>query len=413
MLKNGEFYLIKDMKQRGMSTTQIANELGRDRKTIRKWLKEDEPQKYQREVRKDSILDPYKAYIQSRMEEGCLNAVVLFDEIQAQGYPGKIRLLRSFMEPLRPTVVAKATERYETPPGKQAQVDWGHFKVEWNGGYKRLYAFVMVLGHSRMMYLEFTENERLDTLMGCHLRAAAYFGGRTDTVLYDNMKTVVSGHDEKGHVVWNERFSRFASHHGFTLRRCAPYRARTKGKVENGVGYVRKNFWPRVREFTSLTDLNEQARQWLDTVANVRIHGTTHEQPVVRWKRENLKPLNLVPFEEVERHPRKVSNDSLVSFEGSRYSVPYAYVGHTVDVQDHQNGRILIYLGNKIIAEHHKATRSKQMITNKKHFEGIQNQNHVKVPQPMPRLVQNPSPEVVERDLSVYEQFADGEVVFQ
>ncbi len=335
--------------------------------------------KYQRTVKKPSILDPYKTYIKARMEEGCLNAVVLFDEIKAQGYTGQIRLLRTFMEPLRPVVMTKATLRFETPPGIQAQVDWGHFKVEWNGGYKRLYAFVMVLGYSRMLYVEFTENERLDTLIGCHLRAFQYFGGRPETCLYDNMKTVIAGYDDQGHVLWNERFSQFASHHGLTLRRCAPYRARTKGKVENAVGYVRKNFWPRVQTFTSLHDLNEQVRHWLDTVANVRIHGTTHERPVDRWKHENLKPLNPIPFEEVER----------------------------------QNGLIRIYQGDTIIAEHQKAARSKQVVSNKKHFEGIQTQSRAKAPQPMPRLVPNPSPEVAERDLSVYEEFVDEEVIVQ
>ncbi|MED1876534.1 Mu transposase domain-containing protein, partial [Brevibacillus borstelensis] len=173
------------------------------------------------------------------------------------------------------------------------------------------------------------------------------------------------------------------------------------------------NFWPRVQTFTSLRDLNQQVRHWLDTVANVRVHGTTHEKPVDRWKHEQLKPLNPIPFEEVERHTRRVSNDSLVSYGGSRYSVPYVYVGHTVEVQDLQNGHIRIYQGNMIIAEHPKATRTKQVITNKKHFEGIQNQIGAKAPQPMPRLVPNPSPEVVERDLSVYEQFADEEVIVQ
>ncbi len=230
--------MIQHMKQKGMNKTQIAEELGRDRKTIGKWLQEEGPKEYQRQTHKPSILAPYRDYIRSRMEEGCLNAAVLFDEIKVKGYPGQIRLLRTFMEPLRPAVLAKATERYETPPGKQAQVDWGHFKVEWNGETKRLYAFVMVLGHSRMMYLEYTEDERLDTLMGCHVRAMQYFGGRTETVLYDNMKTVVTGADEQGHPIWNERFARFANHHGFLFRLCAPYRPRTKGKVENGSAYT-------------------------------------------------------------------------------------------------------------------------------------------------------------------------------
>jgi len=133
MLKNGEFYLIKDMRGRGMSITQIADSLGRDRKTVRKWLEKNEPSKYQRSVTKTSILDPYKPYIKERMEEGCLNAVVLFDEIKAHGYPGQIRLLRSFMEPLRPVVTTKATIRFETAPGKLSSSRLGTFQgsVEW------------------------------------------------------------------------------------------------------------------------------------------------------------------------------------------------------------------------------------------------------------------------------------------
>ncbi|WP_217362230.1 DDE-type integrase/transposase/recombinase [Cohnella herbarum] len=122
----------------------------------------------------------------------------------------------------------------------------------------------MVLGYSRMLYVEFTENERLDTLMGCHLRVIQYFSDRTQTCLYDNMKTVVSGLDAQGEVVWNERFTKFANQHGFVLRRCRPYRARTKGKVESGVKYVRRNFWPRVQTFTDLHDLNlsKQEHGW-------------------------------------------------------------------------------------------------------------------------------------------------------
>lgn len=148
---------------------------------------------------------------------------------------------------------------------------------------------------------------------------------------------------KQGHPIWNERFARFANHHGFLLRRCAPYRPRTKGKVENGVGYVRKNFWPRVRTFTCLTDLNIQVRLWLDTVANVRIHGTTHEVPQQRLLQEELKTFNLVPFDTAERHPRKVSNDALISYAANRYSVPWRYVGQTVELQDERNGRIRIF----------------------------------------------------------------------
>lgn len=410
MVKNGEFFVIHDMKRRGMSISEIAQELGRDRKTIRKWLEQGEPQPYQRTTEKPSVVKPFVSYILQRMQEGCVNTVVLLEEIRQQGYQGGVTTLRNFMRPYRTNLPAKSTERFETPPGQQAQVDWGSFRVRWHAHEKRLYAFVMVLGYSRMMYLEFTEDEKLDTLMGCHVRAMQYFGGITETCLYDNMKTVVAGQDERGEVVWNERFAKFAAHHGFALRRCQPYRARTKGKVENGVGYVRKNFWPRIREFTGLYDLNLQARVWLDTVANVRIHGTTHEVPIQRWKDERLKHFNLTPFESVERFTRKVPFDALVSYDTNRYSVPFRYVGQAVQIQDDKNGVLRFFVGGNIIAEHLKSSGRYQVVMNKKHFEGIRKTSHNKVPQPMPRLVSNPVPEVLQRPLSVYEQIVDDEV---
>lgn len=243
--------------------------------------------------------------------------------------------------------------------------------------------------------------------MGCHLRAMQYFGGITESVLYDNMKTVVTGVDDRGEVIWNERFARFAHHHGFILKRCRPYRARTKGKVESGVKYVKQNFWPRVREFTSLAELNIQARHWMDTYANERIHGTTHEKTVDRWLQEKLKTFNLVPFEEVDRYTRKVSNDCLVSYQANLYSVPYTFVGQAVEVQNDQNGRIRIFCGNRQIAEHEKATGKHHVIRKKEHFEGIRIAGKTKVPQPTPRLVTNAAPEVYQRDLADYEQFAE------
>jgi transposase len=414
LIKNGEFFVIKDMKQRGMTITQISNELGRDRKTIRKWLKEPEATSYTRKSSIGCILDPFKTYIRQRMQEGCLNATVLLDEIKEQGYPGGITTLRLFMNPIRPTVVSKATERFETPPGKQAQVDWGTFRVDWMGQKKRIYAFVMVLGYSRMMYVEFTEDEKLETLMGCHTRAIEYFGGITETCLYDNMKTVVIGQDERGQVIWNERFARFATHHGFILQRCRPYRARTKGKVENGVSYIRKNFWPRIRTFTGLNDLNQQVRHWLDTVANVRIHGTTHEMPSTRLQKETLKRANPTPYEYVERHIRKVSNDSLVSYQGNRYSVPFQYIGYLIHIQDEKNGTLRFFYDNTLITEHVKAYDGRyQVSVNKKHFEGIRKTNGQMVPQPLPRLVSDSTPEVIQRPLSVYEALTDEEVKLQ
>jgi len=407
MVKNGEYHMIQEMKQSGMSINQIAQTLGRDRKTIRKWLREGTPEGYQRMITKPRKLDPYKDYICNRMNEGCINGVILFEEIREMGYKGGITVLRDFMQPLRPQIQAKATERFETPPGKQAQVDWGEVTVDWQGTKKNLQAFVMTLGYSRMIYVEFMENQKLETLIGCHLRAMQYFGGRTETMLYDNMKTVVTGVDDRGEVIWNERFIRFAKHHGFILKRCRPYRARTKGKVESGVKYVKHNFWPRIREFTSLNDLNHQVRHWMDTYANKRIHGTTHEKPVDRWLHEKLNKPNLQPFEMIDRHARKVSNDCLVSYEANLYSVPHEFVGQVVEVQDEQNGRILIFQGQKQIAEHLKVVGKHKVIRKKEHFEGIRTTGKTRIPLPTPRLVSDSTPKVYQRNLSDYEQFAE------
>ncbi len=407
MIKNGEFFMIKDMKQKGMNITQIANELGRDRKTIRRWLEEDAPRSYHRTKKQPSKLDPYKDYIRQRMEEGCLNGAVILDEIRANGYTGGATLLRDFMRPLRPVIREKATVRFETPPGEQAQVDWGRVSVDWNGRKKRLYIFTMVLCYSRMLYVEFTEDEKLETLMGCHLRAMQYFNGITRTVLYDNMKTVVTGQDENGGVIWNERFAAFAAHHGFILKRCQPYRARTKGKVENGVKYVKHNFWPRVREFEGLHDLNLQARRWMDTVANVRVHGTTHEVPLERWRKEGLKRFNFVPFETVERHRRKVSADSFVSYQANRYSVPFEWVGQTVSLQDDKNGWIRIYAGGTLIAEHMKASGRYQVVFHREHIKGLRQHPTRRPTEYQPRLVSSPVPVVSERSLEDYDQFAE------
>lgn len=288
---------------------------------------------------------------------GLVPASSILDEIRALGYTGGGTILRTFMHPLRPIIREKATVRFETAPGEQAQVDWGRVSVDWDGRKKRLYVFVMILCYSRMMYVEFTEDEKLETLMGCHVRAMEYFGGVTRTCLYDNMKTVVIGQDERGEVIWNERFSAFATHHGFILKRCQPYRAQTKGKVENG-------------------------------------DGTTHECPIDRWRQEELKSFNLIPFETTERHRRKVSVDAMISYETNRYSVPFQWVGHTVDVQDDKNGRIRIYTGDTLLAEHIKASGQYAMVIDHTHVEGLNRYTKKRPSVSLPSLVPSAVPDV-------------------
>jgi transposase len=190
-----------------------------------------------------------------------------------------------------------AVRRFETPPGKQAQVDWGHLgTIEMDGQQRTLNGFTFTLGYSRTMMAEAALDQKLGTLLKMHEEAFRQLGGVPEEILYDRMKTVWLEIDERGEVVWHPVFLDFARYWGFQPRLCRPYRAQTKGKVESGVKYVRRNFLCGLqgREPSGLDDLNAQLRAWVWEVANQRVHGTTHEQVGVRWKVDqfSLQPMN-------------------------------------------------------------------------------------------------------------------------
>ncbi|MEG6510996.1 IS21 family transposase [Desulforamulus ruminis] len=389
MVKSEEFFMIRDLKSKGMNITQIAQELDLDRKTVAKWLKSDQLPVYRQKVGYGSKLDNYKTYIIERMNQGCVNAMILFDEIKARGYQGRLTILREFMKPHREQMRGKASIRFETPPGKQAQVDWGEFKIlKEDGTFVKVHAFIMIMGYSRKQYVEFTENERIDTLIDCHERAFAFFGGVPETILYDNMKTVVKHSHQAGTNKWNDKFLRFARHQDFIPLRCRPYHPRSKGKVENGVKYLRRNFWPRIRTVLSLVDLNQSVRVWLDTVCNVRLHQTTREIPTEAFLRENLQPVNQETFLLHDLQSRKVMNDCTISYEANFYSVPYRFVGQRVGIRDLNNGHLEIYdeTGNCITA-HVKLCGKHHFQRNKKHFEGLITWSQKKVAATAPILI--------------------------
>lgn len=404
--------MIRELKSKGMSITRIAAEVGVDRKTVSKWLADNTLPSYKPRNTKSSKLEAFKTYILQRMNEGCVNAIVLFDEIVEKGYQGKLTILRDFMKPHREKLLSKASIRYETPPGKQAQVDWGEFLAhQIDGKLKKLYAFIMVLGHSRDYYLEFTEDSRFNTLVGCHERAFAYFGGVPETILYDNMKTVVAHSHKTGMDKWNQRFLRFTEHHNFVPIRHRPYKPRSKGKVERGVKYVRGNFWPRIQSFTDLVELNEKALYWLDTTCNARVHQTTHRVPKEVLLEEGLRPMNPEPFLAIDIVSRKVMNDCMISFESNYYSVPHAFVGSRVGVQDLKNGILEIYdeTGTRISC-HRKCNGKHQIQKMKKHFEGLLTENHKAKARKAPLMIPEQSPKVHQRPLEVYDSLI-GEVV--
>jgi hypothetical protein len=226
----------------------------------------------------------------------------------------------------------------------------------------------MVLGYSRTLYLEFSHSQNLVSLGKAHINAFRYFGGVTDTVLYDNMKTVVLSR-EGNRIHWNPRFVDFALHYGFIPKLCLPGRKETKGKIERPFSYIRSSFF-RGTEFISLTDVNEKGWNWLGNVANTRIHGTTQEVPFDRLKDENLSLLRDEAYVLEHWEVRKSHKDCYISFDGNRYSVPYQYSCRdlTVRLRDEE---LRIFHGDELIASHRLSYQRGRMITDPRHFLGI------------------------------------------
>jgi hypothetical protein len=308
-----------------------------------------------------------------------------------------------------------ATVRFETEPGEQAQVDWASFGyIEHQGGRRRLYAFIMTLGWSRVMYLEFTVSADAYRFLRCHVHAFEYFGGAPRQLLHDNLKTAVLSRDDNHAVHWNPRYLDFAGYYGFTPRACQPYRAQTKGKVENGVRYVRGNFWPGLR-FTDLVDLNRQARTWLDGVANVRVHGTTGEVPWHRLPLEGLQSIDQRPrYDTCVISHRRSSRDCLISYDGNYYSVPAEYALHRLTVKETEQGELII-LANQgdEIARHGMVAGHHQRVIVPAHYRTI----HAAIAQrPSSGAIQMltkalptlpAAPEVETRSLQCYEQLVE------
>jgi hypothetical protein len=216
--------------------------------------------------------------------------------------------------------------RFETPPGDQGQVDFSHFEAAFTdepGVVRRLWLFSLVLGHSRHIVARFVLHQDLQTLLRCHMAAFEAIGGVPIEILYDRMKTAVTGEDGEGHIVYNRSLLALARHYGFHPRACRPYRAKTKGKVERPFSYIRKDFF-LARSFRDLDDLNAQLQDWLDTVANVRLHATTQRivSEAFAAERLDLQRLPATPFDALLKLERRVSHEGLVSIGGNYYSVP-------------------------------------------------------------------------------------------
>jgi len=297
-----------------LSKSAIATQLGISRRTIHYWIKTGQLDRDlsdpapRRPTPRAQKIDRFKPLIQERLTTyPLLSSVRLLAECRATGYDGGVTQLRDYVAGIRPRPEPEPIIRFETEPGVQAQFDFAEVRLPWG----KRWALVVVLGYSRLLYVEFTPRQTALTVMLGLERAFHAFGGVPQELLFDQMKAVVveDHRGSGGKLLENAEFLRFAAHWGFRIRACRPYRAQTKGKVERPIRYLRDNFLYG-RTFLGDADLADQGARWLSDVANVRIHGTTKEQPLVRWARDEravLQPLASRPYRSLVLLPESPS----------------------------------------------------------------------------------------------------------
>jgi len=318
---------IRSLATQGYSHRQIARMCGLHRMTVKKYLTEGILPVYKKSVRK-SALEPYYSLIQSWISQQDYQATRIHELALAQGYAGSYDTVRRYVAGIKEQRDRKAYIRFETLPGQQAQVDFGDFQItNPDGTTTTLYCFIMALGYSRHMYIEFIEHCTMTKFLECHQHAFGFFGGLPAEILYDNMKNVVIKH-LAGAVQWNQTFAAFCLHYGFKPLATPPYSPWTKGKVERPIGYVRERFW-RGYTFTDIAQANKDIRAWLLNTASQRVHGTTFEKVADRFEKErpSLGSLPPAPFDTSEKVFRIVQKDCQLAFGGNRYVVPHEYVG--------------------------------------------------------------------------------------
>ena len=403
MLRGDVVREIIARKERGAGIKRIARELGVDRKTVKRWLRVGGWQPRRSQLRR-RLIEQFTEFIAQRGPEVGWNGVVLHRELTGLGFSGSYQQVQRYLKPHRAQRkwAELATVRFETGPGEQAQVDYGQLQVWIGAQLETVHLFVLTLGYSRRLYTYAYHDEKLASLLDGHERAFRHFGGVTLTCLYDNPRTVVLGRREN-RVVWHPVFEDFARYYGFTPHACQPYRARTKGKVESGVKYVKRNALAG-RRFSSWEELNGWLERWSSEVADVRLHGTTHERPLERFTREQLTPLgSRAPYRYERVRIRRVANDALVAVGAARYSVPAEYVGGLVSVQESAEQYEFFYEG-QLVAHHQKAARH-SVVMDPAHYAGLLRVNRQAALPPVPRFDPNFNRlgEVMVRDLALYE----------
>ena len=412
------FMDIFSLRNQGFSMRAIAKKRGIHRNTVKKYLEGNMLPTYRKSKRKPSKLDPYHQVIRDFLKDDDYKATWIHERLCNLGFDGSYETVKKFVCEVKEQNTRLAYIRFETEPGLQAQVDFGDFQVqEQDGSTTTLYAFVMLLGFSRGMHVEYVKRCTLESFMDCHINAFRYLGGVPAEILYDNMKNVVTNHRD-GKAVFNVEFIHFANHYSFTPKLCPPYSPWVKGKVERPMDYIRERFWRGYR-FVALETLNRDMRRWLDETANRRVHGT-HRQPVIdRWQQE-IPLLGTLPpsdYDTSSKVYRKVYKDCQISYDANRYLVPHQFVGQKVLLKI-KNGLIRIYHDHDLLVSYLIPEGKHQLIGNRLFYEQLKRdkqqlgRKYGRNKGKATRGLVNGSlfPQVAHRPLSEYDLYAQGGV---
>ena len=416
MITKEVFMDIISLHRQGLSMRAIAKKLGIHRNTVKRHIEGNTFPQYRKNKRQKSVLDPYRQIIDDFLAEDDYQVTWIFDRVKKMGYPGSYETVRDYVRSVKERRNRLAYARFETEPGLQAQVDWGDFQIaNPDSSSSMKYMFLMVLGFSRAMYVEFVNRCTLESFMDCHIHAFRYLQGVPAEILYDNMKQVVTGR-HKGRAVFNHEFLHFSHHYGFTPKACPPYSPWVKGKVERPMDYVRQRFW-RGYVYTNLEKANRDAVNWLDEEANSRRHGTHGQLIRERWQQElsSLTPLPPSDYDTSIKVFRKVYKDCQISYNGNRYLVPYQMIGKKVMLKI-KHHRISIYDDHILLASYQEPSGKHELIGNPLFYEQLKRDRQLaqrkygKSKGKATRGLSTASlfPQVEYRHLAEYEQYAQG-----
>jgi len=406
-----EVTTILELKRQGWGAKRIAKELGISKNTVKAYLLKGGWVPYGRPKRK-RLLDGQEAWVAESYLQHHGNADVVRQELGRQfGLEVSLRTVERAVVPLRRQLkaAALATVRFETPPGRQLQADFGQTRVLICGQAVWVHLCVLTLGFSRRPFVQAFAHERRNNWFVALEGAFTYFGGVPQEVLIDNTRVLVKSHDRQTReVAYIESFRAFCSYWGVRPVACAPLRAQTKGKDENGVGYVKHNAIAGHR-FDSWEQLAGHLQWWMREVADTRVHGTTGEKPLERFLREEqaaLQPLrDRPPYVQAREMIRRVQTDLCVEVDTNHYSVPWRFIGEQVCVVFF-DGQISIQHAGQLIAVHAVCRGRHQWVVDKNHFHGVAN-TLVSEAKGLPVVARSVGPELL-RPLSDYEALIGG-----